>query len=383
MYIPYSRQDINEDDIKAAVEVLRSDFVTCGPAIGRFEQAVKDYTKAANAVAISNGTTALHVSLQALGVGEGDIVWTSPISFVASANCALYVGAKVDFVDVDIATGNMDIAKLEEKLILAKAQNKLPKAVVIVHFSGRALDMPKIATLANTYGFFIIEDSAHALGASYADGSKVGSGQYSDATTFSFHPVKSIATGEGGMIMAKDSALAEKMRLFLAHGITRNEKLMKNQSHGAWYYEQIELGHNFRITDIQCALGASQMQRLDHFMKKRREIAEKYNEKLKNLPLDLPPMDKNSAWHLYVIRLTKEAKTSRRELFDGLRAAGIGVNVHYIPIHTQPYYTELGFKKGDFPVAEEFYEQAISIPVFPLLNNEQQDYVVEKIRELI
>jgi len=377
-FIPYSRQHINEDDIKAVEEVLRSDFLTTGPMIGKFEESVKNYCGAKHGVALSNGTAALHVALLALGVGEGDIVWTSPISFVASANCALYVGADIDFVDVDIKTGNICLNSLETKLEQAKKQNKLPKAIVIVHFSGRAIDIKAVKKLSDKYGFYTIEDSAHALGGAYENGDKVGSGKYSDATTFSFHPVKSIATGEGGMIMTNNDDLAAKMRLLVCHGITRNEPQMEWESEGAWYYQQVDLGYNYRMTDIQCALGLSQMKRLDEFMKKRNEQAVKYKELLAGLPLDLPAPDANSSWHIYVLQLADPSK--RKEFFDYLRAANIGVNVHYIPIHLQPYYKKLGFKAGEFPAAEEFYARGISIPLFPELTGDEQEYIVEKIR---
>lgn len=378
--IPYSRQHINEYDIRAVTDVLKSDFLTCGPAIAEFENSIKNFCGAQNAVAIANGTAALHIALLALDVGEGDIVWTSPISFVASANCALYVKANIDFVDCDISTGNMDINLLEEKLKQAAQKSKLPKALVIVHFTGRTCDMEKVNALAKQYEFFVIEDAAHALGAKYKDGSYVGNCKYSDATTFSFHPVKSIAAGEGGMITTKDAKLAERMRLFLSHGITRNEALMEGDSQGAWYYQQLTLGYNFRITDIQCALGNSQVKRLQEFIDARKSLASNYNKALQNLSLDLPEYDENSAWHLYIIQIKEETKISRLELFNYLRDSNIGVNVHYIPIHTQPYYRRLGFKEGDFPAAENFYARAISIPLFPALTKEEQDYVIQKLQ---
>ncbi|MCE3232168.1 MAG: synthase [Rickettsiaceae bacterium] len=376
--IPYSRQDISEEDIAAVASVLRSNFLTQGPAIEQFETSVKQFCDARNAIAVSNGTTALHLVLLALGIGKGDFVWTSPISFVASSNCALYVGASIDFVDCNPSTANIDIDKLTEKLEQSEKNGQLPKALIVVHFSGRTCDMEAISKLSKQYKFAVIEDSAHALGASYKNNKHVGSGQYSVATTFSFHPVKSIATGEGGMIMTEDNALAEKLRLLRTHGITRDKSLMQNDPHGAWYYEQIDLGFNYRITDIQSALGTSQMKRLTQFISRRRQLAERYTELLSGLPLLLPPADNSSAWHIYVIQLTKT--DLRKEIFDKLRAAGIGVNVHYIPIHLQPYYSKLGFKPGDFPNAEKYYSGAISIPLFSSMKDQEQDYVVQTIK---
>lgn len=381
--IPYSRQDISEGDIEAMADILRSDFLTTGPTVGKFEDSVKDFCKAKHAVALSNGTAALHICMLALNVGKGDIVWTSPMSFVASANCALYVGATVDFVDCNLQTGNMDIVALGEKLEDAEKNNRLPKAVVVVHFSGRVCAMEEIHALSKKYNFAIVEDSAHALGAYYKDGTPVGSGKYSDITTFSFHPVKAIATGEGGMCATNNDSLAERMRIFLSHGITRNPDLMENKPHGPWYYEQRELGFNYRITDIQCALGVSQMSRLQEFINSRLRLAKNYNEALQGLSLILPEIDENSGWHLYVIQLDDNAKISRLELFEKLRSFGIGVNVHYIPIHTQPYYEKLGFASGDFPNAEKFYSRAISIPLFPTLKQEEQNYVIEKLKEFL
>lgn len=382
-YIPYSRQDINEEDIKTVTEVLLSDYITTGPSIEEFEQSIKNYCRAENAVAISSATAGLHVCLLALGIGKGDIVWTSPISFVASSNAALYVGADVDFVDVDPLTGNMDIEKLSEKLSEAERRENLPDVLIVVHFSGRTCDMQAIAELSKRYGFAVLEDAAHALGAKYQDDSPVGNGKYSDATIFSFHPVKSIATGEGGMITTNNKELAERMRLFRSHGITRDISMMQNESHGAWYYEQLHLGLNYRMTDIQAALGVSQMKRLNHFIQQRNNLAGRYSTLLKDLPLILPPEDDNSAWHIYVIHVAQSAKISRKELFDKLRNEGIGVNVHYIPIHLQPYYKKLGFKYGDFPNAEDFYSRAISIPLFPSLKESEQDFVAEKLAEFL
>ena len=355
-FIPYSRQDISEEDIQSVVEVLRSDFLTTGPLIKKFEESVKDFCGATNAIALANGTAALHVVLNALGVEKGSLVWTSPISFVASANSALYLGADVDFVDVELSTANIDVDKLEEKLKEAEQQGRLPDVLIVVHFSGRACDMQRISQLATQYDFKVIEDAAHALGGRYESGNHIGYGKYSDATTFSFHPVKSIATGEGGMIVTEDDGIAQKARMLITHGITRDESLMKGESEGAWYYQQLYLGNNYRMTDMQAALGVSQIKRLDDFTRRRFEIAAKYNEELASLPLILPALDAKSAWHIYVIRLSDDVAISRRKIFDKMRAANIGVNVHYIPIYKQPYYKKLGFEVGHCPVAEKFYE---------------------------
>lgn len=382
-YIPYSRQDINEDDIKAVAEVLKSDFLTTGPTITRFEQDIKNFCQAENAIACSNGTAALHISLLAMEIGKGHLVWTSPISFVASANCALYVGAEIDFVDVNTSTGNIDPDILEEKLIQANKKNKLPDVLIVVHFAGSSCDMQRIKQLADKYNFKIIEDAAHALGAKYECGSYVGSCKYNDITTLSFHPVKSITTGEGGMITTNNNDIAKKTRLLVSHGITRDKASMQNEIHGGWYYEQQELGYNYRITDIQAALGVSQTKRLGSFIKRRLEIATIYNQNLVDIPLTLPELDTNSAWHLYIIRLTKEANISRLELYNKMHSANIGVNVHYIPIYNQPYYKKMGFEKGYCPNAEGFYKYCLSIPIFPIMTNVEQDYVIDKLKEFI
>jgi len=382
-YIPYSRQDINEDDIKSVVEILRSDFLTTGPAIKQFEESVKDFCGAANAVAVANGTAALHVSLMAMGIEKSCLVWTSPLSFVASANCALYVGADVDFVDIDIKTGNIDVNKLEEKLKEAEKHGKIPDVVIVVHFSGKACDMQRVSELAAEYDFKVIEDAAHALGGRYESGEHIGCGKYSDATTLSFHPVKSIATGEGGMILTDDEKLAKKANMLITHGVTRDKSLMKGQSDGDWYYQQLHLGYNYRITDIQSALGISQMNRLDDFIHRRYRIAAVYNDQLSTLPLILPILDSKSAWHLYVVRISDDSDISRKELFDKLRKAGIGVNVHYIPIYQQPYYRKLGFKSGYCPMAEKFYQSCVSLPVFPKMTDTEQEYIVDKLKDFL
>lgn len=383
--IPYGRQDVDRADIDAVVEVLQSDWLTQGPSVDRFERAMADYCGAAHAVAICNATAALHLACRALGLGSGDMLWTSPNTFVASANCALYCGANVDFVDIDPATYNMSVAALQTKLEHADRAGKLPKVVVPVHFAGQSCDMRAIRVLADRYGFAIIEDASHAVGAKYL-GEPVGSCRYSDVTVFSFHPVKIITTGEGGMALTNRSDVAERLRLLRSHGITRDPESMVGDVEGAWYYEQVDLGFNYRITDIQAALGLSQLQRLGDFVARRTELAARYDRMLAGLPVNLPWQhpDTASAWHLYVICID-ESRTScsRRKLFERLRAAGVGVNVHYIPVHTQPYYRKLGFQRGDFPVAEDYYDHAISLPLFPALTDEQQDEVVAHLASIL
>ncbi len=380
--IPYSRQDIDEDDIKAVAAVLRSEFITQGPSVPAFEAALATYCGVPHAIAASSGTACLHLACMALGIGVGDRVWTSPISFVASANCARYVGADVDFVDIDPATGNMDPGALEEKLKKAASNGKLPKLLIVVHFSGRSCDMARIGALAKHYGVTVLEDAAHALGAMY-QGRPVGNCAHSDVTLLSFHPVKSITTGEGGALMVKDKALAEKIRLLRSHGITRAPEMLETKDSGGWYYEMQELGYHYRLTDIQAALGVSQMKKLDRFIAHRRVLAEGYGKLLANLPLDLPPPDSESAWHLYVVHLQASVKKSRKDVFEQLRARGIGAGVHYIPIHLQPYYYKLGFRPGDFPCAEAFYETALTLPLFPGLTDEEQGYVVQVLSDIL
>jgi UDP-4-amino-4,6-dideoxy-N-acetyl-beta-L-altrosamine transaminase len=377
--VPYARQSINRADIDAVIQTLESDWLTQGPTIERFEKKVADYCGAKYAVAVANGTAALHIAALAAGVGPGDEVWTSPNTFVASANAALYCGAKADFVDVDARTYNLCADNLEEKL----KSRQPPKVLIPVHFSGQPCDMEATSKMARQRGVTIIEDAAHALGASW-NGEKIGSGRFADMTTLSFHPVKIVTTAEGGMVLTNRADLYEKLVLLRSHGITRDSRQMENESEGAWYYEQIGLGFNYRITDIQAALGISQMERCDEFIVRRRVLAARYDDLLKSLPLILPFQRKESlsAWHLYVVQLdpTRTSKT-RREVFDHLRAAGIGVNVHYIPVHRQPYYRKLGFKAGDYPEAERYYQNALSIPMFPALSDEDQNYVVEKLAE--
>lgn len=380
--IPYGTQEIDQHDIDAVVEVLRSSWLTQGPAIDRFEAALVSATGSPRAVAVSNATAALHLTCKAMGLGPGDRLWTSPNTFVASANCALYCGAAVDFVDIDPRTYNMSTEALRVKLELAAASGELPKIVVPVHFSGQPCDMAAIYSLSREYGFRIIEDAAHALGATYR-GEPVGNSRYSDATILSFHPVKIVTSGEGGAVVTNDPELADRIQMLRSHGITRAASRMKWESEGDWYYQQIELGYNFRITDIQAALGASQLQRLDDFILRRRERATRYAAILEGTGAVLPYQaeDGQSAWHLYVILLADAQE--RRQVFDYLRHAGILVNVHYIPVHLQPYYRELGFRPGDFPAAEHYYQRALSLPMFPGLTDEEQVYVAETLRNAV
>jgi len=380
--IPYGRQDITPEDIAAVEAVLRSDFLTQGPAVPGFEQALAAYCGAARGVAMNSATSALHVACLALGLGPGDRLWTSPNTFVASANCGLYCGAEVDFVDTDPATYNMSVAALEARLVAAAAEGRLPKVVIPVHFAGQSCEMRAIHALGQQYGFRIIEDASHAVGATYL-GEPVGNCRYSDITIFSFHPVKIITTAEGGMAMTNDPALADCMERLRSHGITRDPTAMAWDSEGPWYYQQVELGYNYRITDLQAALGHSQLARLDDYVARRHAIAARYDAALAGLPLTTPWQhpDSRSALHLYPIRLHDAAR--RREVFEALRAAGIGVNVHYIPVHTQPHYHRLGFRPGDFPEAERYYAGAISLPMFPTLTPAQQDEVVASLARVL
>ena len=369
--IPYGRQSIDQSDIDAVVEVLRSDFLTQGPAVPAFERAVMGYCGAEHAVAVNSSTSALHLACLALGVGEGDLVWTSPVTFVASANCARYCGASVDFVDIDPATYNLDAAALERKLAAAKKAGRLPKAVIPVHMCGQSCDMAAISALGREYGFRIIEDGSHAIGGKYL-GSPVGGCRFSDITVFSFHPVKIITTGEGGMAVTNDERLAKTMSRLRSHGITRDEEEMSGPSDGPWYYQQLGLGFNYRLTDLQAALGTSQMSRLDEFVCKRTALSRRYDALLSELPLAIPRqhLDAASAWHLYVIRLNLDlCKRSRLEIFQSLRDSGIGVNLHYIPVHLQPYYRDLGFREGHCPEAERYYGEALTLPMFPAMTD--------------
>jgi UDP-4-amino-4,6-dideoxy-N-acetyl-beta-L-altrosamine transaminase len=383
--IPYGRQDINQADIDAVVEVLRSDFLTQGPVVPAFEKAVASYCGAQQAVAVNSATSALHIACMALGVGKGDVVWTTPITFVASANCALYCGATVDFVDIDPRTYNLSVDRLAEKLVQAEKTGNLPKVVIPVHLCGQTSDMAGIHALGQRYGFKIIEDASHAIGGKYR-GEPIGNCCYSDITVFSFHPVKIITTGEGGMAMTNDAQLAKRMQLLRSHGITRDVNEMTHVPDGPWYYQQIDLGYNYRMTDLQAALGLSQMRRLDEFVTKRHTIGKRYDQLLANLPVITPwqHADSYSGLHLYVIRL-KLGKISKThcQVFEALRAAGIGVNLHYTPVHLQPYYQELGFRMGQFPEAEAYGGQAISLPLFSTLTFEQHDQVVHAVKHAL
>ena len=384
--IPYGRQDITQADIDSVVDVLKSDFLTQGPKVPAFEQAIANYCGVAHGVAANSATSALHIACLALGVGRGDVVWTTPITFVASANCALYCGADIDFVDIDSETYNLCPKALEQKLALAKRNGeRLPKVVIPVHLCGQPCDMQAIKVLADEYGFSIIEDASHAIGGKYR-GEPIGNCRYSDITVFSFHPVKIITTAEGGLAVTNCTELFERMALLRSHGITRDPAQMVSAPDGAWYYEQIELGFNYRMTDLQAALGLSQFHRLDSYVARRHELARRYDELLVDLPVVTPRQheDSYSGLHLYVVRLClKQIGKTHRQVFDELRVSGIGVNLHYIPVHTQPFYRRLGFKRGSFPEAERYYQEAISLPMFPLLSNEDQDRVVAVLGEIV
>lgn len=383
--IPYGRQDISEEDITAVCAVLQSDFLTQGPAIERFESAVARHCGARHAVAVSNATAALHIACLALDLGPGDLAWTSPNTFVASANCARYCGADVDFVDIDPVSWNLSPVLLAQRLDEARALGRLPKVLVPVHFSGQSCDMEEIGRLAREYGVAVIEDASHAIGASFLDAA-VGCCKYSDCAVFSFHPVKIVTTGEGGIIVTNRDDLAARLLRLRSHGITRDASLMGDKNPGSWYYEQLELGYNYRMTDIQAALGASQMSRLENFVARRRALAARYDNLLAGLPLQLPVQDARarSSWHLYVVRLhLDEIGRSHRQIFEALRAAGIGVNLHYIPVHLQPYYRALGFAEGYCPEAERYHGEAISLPLYPALSEADQDYIATTLRDLI
>ena len=383
--IPYSRQDINEDDIAEVEKVLRSDLLTQGPVVPKFEQSVADYCGAAYAAAVNSATSALHIACLALELGQNDWLWTSPNSFVASANCGLYCGAKVDFVDIDPKTYNLCTLELEKKLVQAHKKNKVPKILVTVHFAGQSCDMKRIYDLSKEYGFFIIEDASHAIGAKYL-GNYIGCCQYSDLTVFSFHPVKIITTAEGGMVTTNSKKLADKIDLFRTHGITRNKSSMKKKNEVATYYEQISLGFNYRMTELQAALGLSQIKRLNEFISIRHKLKTRYDKLLDTLPIKKPFQNQDcfSALHLYPIQIDlKKVSKSRGEIFNELRENGIGVNIHYIPIHTHPYYQNLGFKEGDFPNSEYYYSRAISIPLFHSLTFDQQDEVCDMLKSIL
>lgn len=368
--IPYGRQHLDDNDIKAVLDTLQSDWLTQGPAIPKFENALAAYCGANYSVAVNSATSALHLACLALGVGEGDVVWTSPNSFVASANCALYCGASVDFVDIELLTGNMCVKALEDKLIVAESSNSLPKVVIPVHFAGQPCDMAKIRSLSKRFGFYVIEDASHAVGARYQD-KFVGNCQYSDICVFSFHPVKIITTMEGGMALTNNLEWADKMRMLRSHGITNNRDMMTEESHGPWYYQQLALGFNYRMTDVEAALGLSQLDKLDTFVEKRNALATYYDQSLCN-QANIAPLsqhnDTYSSYHLYVVRVKSLDNAKHAALVTQLRESGIFAHVHYIPIHLQPYYKNLGFKKGDYPNAEHYYQQAVTLPMFPDLS---------------
>ncbi len=384
--IPYGKQDINQADIDAVIEVLRSDFLTQGPKVPEFEHTVADYCGARHTVAVNSGTSALHVACRALGVGPGDTVWTTPITFVASANCALYCGANVDFVDIDPRTYNMSPEKLADKLQQAEQQGRLPKVVIPVHLCGQPCDMTSIHELSNKYGFRIIEDASHAIGGKYKD-EPIGNCRYSDISVFSFHPVKVVTTGEGGMCVTKDPELAELMIRYRTHGITSKPELMQQRPvEEIWNYQQIDLGYNYRMTDLEAALGLSQMKRLDEFVAKRHAIAGRYDELLQDFPITTPWQhpDGYSSMHLYVIKLELgKIRKSHRVVFQSMRELSIGVNLHYIPVYLQPYYAKMGFKVGYCPVAEAYYAGAMSLPIFPSLGEGDQAFVADTLHRIL
>jgi len=383
-FIPYSCQNIDASDIAAVTDTLNSAYLTQGPAVPAFENDFATRHQARHAIAVANATAGLHIACLALGVGPGSRVWTSPNSFIASANCALYCGAKVDFVDIDPVTRNMSLQALEQKLTQAAKNNTLPAVVIPVDFAGLPCDLKQMRELADRYHFSIIEDASHAIGAEYL-GKPTGSA-YADITVFSMHAVKIITTAEGGVITTQDDALAKKLRLLRSQGITRESADLQYNPEGPWVYEQQLLGFNYRLTDIQAALGSSQLRKLDAWLQRRTQLADRYDELLAGLPLKIPARlsDRRSSWHLYAVELDSEAtRRSRYEVYMGMQGAQIGVNVHYIPIHTQPYYRALGFAEGDFPNAERYYSRAISIPLFPSLTDTQQEYVASTLRTLL
>ena len=379
--IPYGRQDIRQADIDAVIETLQSDFLTQGPKVPEFEASVAAAVGAEHCVAANSATSSLHVACRALGLGAGDLLWTSPITFVASANVGHLCGADVDFVDIDADTFNMSADALGDKLVQARKESRLPKIIMPVHMCGLSSDMAAIGALAEEFGVSVVEDASHAIGGKFGN-QPVGACQHSDIAVFSFHPVKIVTTAEGGAATTQDAALAEGMQLFRSHGVTRNEALYEGSSHGGWYYQQLELGLNYRMTELQAALGVSQMRRLDEYVARRNALADRYDRLLGDLPVERPGrLDAAySAFHLYVIRVDA---TRRRSVFDHLRSNGIGANVHYVPVHTQPYWQRLGFRDGQFPVAEDYYARAISIPLYPGMTDGDQDRVVSVLAEAL
>lgn len=383
--IYYGKQNINKADIQAVVDVLQSDFLTQGPVLDQFEKKVARYCGAKYAVAVTNATSALHIACRAAGLGKGDVLWTSPITFTASANCGRYCGADVDFVDIDAATYNMSVDELANKLQESKAAGRLPKVVVPVHLAGQSCDMKRIHELSVEYGFTVLEDASHAIGADYLD-TKVGSCAYSDMAVFSFHPVKIITTGEGGMVLTNNDDLYQKLCLYRSHGITRDALLMTHEPDGPWYYQQIDLGYNYRMTELQAALGFSQMDRLDEFVERRRYLVDRYNGLLQDLPVVTPHVldGNNPSWHLYMVRVDfSRLQIDKVQLFAEMKKRGIVLNLHYIPVHTQPYYQRLGFKQGDFPHSEKYYEEIFTLPLYYGLMDEQQNDVVAALRDCL
>lgn len=382
--IPYGKQDINQQDVDAVIDVLKSDFLTQGPKVPDFEQAIADKSNAKHAVAVNSATSALHIANLALGVGIGDLVWTSPVTFVATANSALYCGASIDFVDIDLCSGNMSVIALEKKLIVARNNNTLPKVVIPVHLAGQSCDMEQIYALSQEFGFRIIEDASHAVGGQY-HANPIGSCQYSDICIFSFHPVKIITSAEGGMALTNSDKIAEKLKLFRSHGIVSDQNRMTEQSHGPWYYQQIALGFNYRMSDLQAALGLSQLDRIDSFINKRNQLAKVYDQAFSqtNLVTLTSKSDRLSSYHLYIVLLAEANTELHKQTIIQLREQGLCAHVHYIPVHLQPYYKEFGFNPGDFPNAEEYYQRAISLPLHPQLTSQEQEYIIEQVKALV